>query len=247
MIRVGKCHYQNGKMICPSYNNYTNIVVMLKSSSKYWPLSPYYLLDEQGRIMENIYQFSKVYGYIPNSLQYKSQYDRTIIWNHPAENHFVNGQVTNEYLNWSNKGKRAKDAIRYPVGFKHRHNCLFALAENDDGVIDISNQLNYIDTRKKIYVKEYCRLSKQIDIFKELKTRLDNGENLMIVEIDGPREKSMSYYKQKYGVADDFIQNDSMEVNQKNIQIMLNDPKHPFGHGYCLAMSLLDKDIAWNV
>ena len=27
---------------------------------------------------------------------------------------------------------------------------------------------------------------------------------------------------------------------------MLNDPKHPFGHGYCLAMVLLNKEVEWN-
>lgn len=36
-----------------------------------------------------------------------------------------------------------------------------------------------------------------------------------------------------------------MLITKENISIMLNDTKHPFGHGYCLAMALLDKDIEW--
>ena len=60
----------------------------------------------------------------------------------------------------------------------------------------------------------------------------------MIVEIDGPKSQSIEYYKNKYGVDDTFIQNDTILVNDYNINIMLNDEKHPFGHGYCLAMAL---------
>ena len=79
-----------------------------------------------------------------------------------------------------------------------------------------------------------------------LKNRLINGENLLIIEVDGPHQESLDYYKEKYEVGDDFIQKNTMLANDENINIMLNDTKHPFGHGYCLAMTLLDKDIEWN-
>ena len=35
-------------------------------------------------------------------------------------------------------------------------------------------------------------------------------------------------------------------INQNNMRVMLNDAKHPFGHGYCLAMALLGKVEEWN-
>jgi len=38
---------------------------------------------------------------------------------------------------------------------------------------------------------------------------------------------------------DDFIVNFTIEVNHENMQILINDTKYPFGHGYCLAMELL--------
>jgi hypothetical protein len=52
----------------------------------------------------------------------------------------------------------------------------------------------------------------------------------------------MDYYKNMYKVEDNFIENDTMLVNDRNIDIMLNDDKHAFGHGYCLAMALLNMD-----
>jgi len=98
-----------------------------------------------------------------------------------------------------------------------------------------------ITARKKVYVKEYCRLIRQQPKFKELQEKIKKGENLLIIEVDGPNEQSMQYYKDKYGVEDDFIINSTMLATENNMKIMLNDPKHPFGHGYCLALALLDK------
>jgi hypothetical protein len=118
--------------------------------------------------------------------------------------------------------------------------------DKPDGTIDEDNKLDYVESRKKIYVKEYCRLVKKHPKFKELKKRLEKGENLLITEVDGPHQESLDYYKEKYGVDDNFIQDDTIIVSENNINIMLNDPKHPFGHGYCLAMALLEKDEEWN-
>jgi hypothetical protein len=51
--------------------------------------------------------------------------------------------------------------------------------------------------------------------------------------------ESLDYYVKKYGVAQDFIVGNTMLATRENLQIMLNDPLHPYGHGYCLANSLL--------
>lgn len=49
--------------------------------------------------------------------------------------------------------------------------------------------------------------------------------------MDGPHQESLEYYREEYGVGDDFIEHNSIEVNLENMKLMLNDPKHPFGHG----------------
>jgi hypothetical protein len=214
---------------------------MMKSHSEYYPLSPYFLKDDKGRIMENIWQFSKCYKVVPKSTQRKSRYDNTIIWQHGSEVHLDdNDNITNEYVAWREKGMNNKEPVRYPVTFNHRNKCKFALAENPDGTINVEKKLNYIEARKAIYLPVYCAIARKEKQFYELKERLKKGENLLIIEVDGPHQESLDYYKEKYGVDDKFIEKETMLVNGANINIMLNDDRHAFGHAMCISMALLD-------
>ena len=239
MIRVGRCLYdKKGKRTDPSFDGFTPIIVLMKSHSQWANLGPYDLTDDNGRIFESIYQFAKCYKEVPAITLHYSRYDPTIIWSHPKEKHIDdNGNLTQEYWNWREKGTNSKYAIRYPVGFKNRHKCLYAIKDKND-----LTKLDYIESRKQIYVKLYCELVRKQPKFVELKNRLEAGENLLIIEVDAPHSESLNYYKEEYGVEDDFIENDTMIATDENLMIMLNDPKHPFGHGYCLAMALLDLD-----
>lgn len=242
MIRVGRCTYdKSGKRTDPTYPGFTPILVMMKSHSDWWQLSPYYVKDEKGRYLENIWQFSKVYEKVPKSTQKYSRYNSTVIWDYPEEVHYKDNKLTKGYLKWRKKGMSNKYPVRYPVGFHHRHKCLFAIK-------DVANpiSLNYVDSRKEIYVKEYCKLVKTLDKFKELQARLQAGENLLIIEVDGPHQESASYYQKKYNADKKFIDKSTILINENNIQIMLNDDKHAFGHGYCLGMTLLNKEDEWN-
>lgn len=247
MIRVGRCTYdKTGTMIYPSIDGYENVVVLMKSSP-YYELSPYYLTNSDGIIMENKWQFSKVYPKVPYSKQYYSKYDKTVIWEYKEETHIdnydpekkgENDNIPNEkYYEWRKKGFKNKYAVRYPVGFNNRGDCVYALVDN--------KKLGYIEARKAIYIPEYCKLVKNELKFKLLKNKLRKGQNLLIIEVDGPHYESLFHYMTKYGVGKDFIVNNTMLVNENNIKIMLNDDKHNFGHGYCLAMALLDKDKEW--
>ena len=240
MLRVGRCVYDKGKRIDPSCPRYKKILIMMKSHSKWWPLSPYYLYDEEGQIFENIWQASKVYKTVPKTTQRYSRYNNKIIWQHPEETHVRGGKITRAYKRWRDKLMRCPYAVRYPVGYKHRHKCLYALANKPDGSINTENKLDYIQARKKIYVKEYCRLVRQQPFFMELKKRLKKGEKLLIVEVDGPHQESLDYYMKKYKVNKNFLKGGTMLVTKENLDIMLNDRKHPFGHCYCIAVALLD-------
>ena len=240
-IRVGRCKYERGKRIDPSYPGFEPIVVMTKSS-KYGSLSPYCLKNEKGQIMENIWQFKKVYSSVPQSTQRYSKYDRRVIWDHPAETHATlnsdgSYSLTPEYLNWRNRGMNSSDPIRYPVGYHHRHRCLFAL-KSDDGIID-PTPLDYIESRKQIYLPVYVHLVQSQPQFKFLLDKIKNGVNILIIEVDGPHQESLDYYKDKYIIEDDFIERDTMLCTRDNINVMLNDSKHPFGHGYCLGLALM--------
>lgn len=253
-IRVGRRIYdRNGGYKDPSFPGFTPILVLTKSTA-YGSLGPYELYNENGVNMENFWQFQKCYERVPAARETKSRYDRTVIWEHPAEEHVRVETIQKEdgtvdkiyhilpaYLKWREKGMKSKHAIRYPVGFNFRHTCLFSFAEENGKII--REPLNYIEARKKIYVREYSRLVQEKPQFKELKTRLEKGENLLTIEIDGPHQESLDYYKEKYGVGNDFIQQDTMLCTEKNLSIMLNDDKHSYGHGYVLAGVLLNLNV----
>ncbi|CAN5868047.1 hypothetical protein BH23THE1_BH23THE1_26340 [soil metagenome] len=231
-IRVGRITGYGSNKVKPSYTGFTVIEVMTKSSP-YGDLGPYVLKNDKGELMENIWQFSKVYPSVPYSKQKYSQYDPTIIWEHPAEVHIDNqtNQPNDKYWNWRKKGMECKYAVRYPVGYSHRHQVLYTLT-------DSGQKLNYIEARKTIYLPVYVDLVSKSQRFQSLKQRHQNGENLLIIEIDGPHQESLPYYKNKYNVDDSFIQGSTMLATQDNLNVMLNDDKHPFGHGYCLAIAL---------
>tara|TARA_R110002072_G_scaffold45565_6_gene126961 strand:+ start:16187 stop:16951 length:765 start_codon:yes stop_codon:yes gene_type:complete len=227
-------------------DGYTNIVCLTKST-KYGSLSPYELKDEYGRCIENLWQFGKCYDKVPSAREIFSRFDQRVIWEWPAQTHVAygpNGEaiLTREYFEWRKAGCNAKDAIRYPVGRKNMSKCLFALAENPDGTVN-PKTLDYVESRKAIYLPLYTRLVQGKPQFEDLKRRLINGENLLIIEIDGPHAESIPYYQEKYGAPANWIQQDSILCNKENMTIMLNDHLHPFGHGYCLALALQGIDL----
>lgn len=174
---------------------------------------------------------------MPASKQRYSRWDKTVIWDHPAEVHIDpdTGCLTPEYRHWREKGMTCPYPIRYPVGFHHRHKCSYAVKDLDNPIA-----LDYIQSRKEIYLPVYAEMVRKRPQYKELLSMLKSGTNLLIVEVDGPHEESLPYYKKHYGVSDDFIDKGSMLCTEENLEIMLNDKRHNFGHGYCLARCLLE-------
>lgn len=66
-IRVGTRKYFGGKFTDPDLEGYTPIVSLTKTSP-YGSLSPYLLKTSSGILLENYYQFSKVYEKVPKSV-----------------------------------------------------------------------------------------------------------------------------------------------------------------------------------
>lgn len=177
----------------------------------------------------------------------KSKYDRTVIWKWPREEHVKkiehqNGsyyQIQPAYLIWRKALMLNPEPVRYPVGKDNMKNCLFALKQNTDGSLN-PQMLNYIDARKEIYLKEFVKILKIHPEFLKLKERLHRGENLLIVEVDCCQARSLNYYKEKYGVGDDFIENETMLATEYNLNLLLNDSKERWGHGMVIAGALQD-------
>lgn len=265
-IRVGTCRFEGSKRIDPTFPGFTKIVC-LTASSPYGMLSPYCLtvrvkfnkdlfppssVEHQGKdeehdcLMENVYQFSKVYPQVPAARELKSRFDRTVIWEWPTQVHLAYSNnaphertvITQNYFQWRKAGMMAKEPIRYPPGKKNMNTCSFSLMQTDDGRV-LPTTLDYVEARKMIYLPAYVTAVKAHPAFRKLQERLARGENLLIIEVDGPQARSLPHYKAKYGVGDDFIENDTILISRRYLEIMLNDPVERFGHGYCLAGALL--------
>ncbi len=129
MIRIGRCKYdKTGKRIDPTYPGFTPIIVLMKSHSKYGVMGPYLLVNKTGQIMENIWQFSKIYQEVPAITQHYSRYNNLVIWQHQKEKHLSeDGILLPAYWKWRTKGMNNKYPVRYPVGFYHRKKCLFCI------------------------------------------------------------------------------------------------------------------------
>ena len=262
MIRVGTCRYENSKRIDPEYPNFTPIVVLMSGHSKWGVLGPYNLKDQNNRSVENLWQFSKIYPKIKETTEYYSRWDRTMIWKQEKERHCrkltdteerdsrldktdcfsVEGStyvLSEKYKRWRKKGKNNKYAVRYPNSYRGRHDTLTSLVKDYQRPKRKWSSLNYIQARKNIYCPLYCSLVIKNPLFFELKSRLETGENILIIEVDGPKDKE--YYFQRYG-REDLIEQDTMLVNRENIRIMLNDERYSFGHGYSLACALLGNE-----
>lgn len=248
-IRVGRIAYIKGRQgPLPQYPDHSPIVC-LTASSPYGSLSPYELRDDQGRCIENLWQFAKVYPAVPEIRRVRGRRDQTVVFQHPAETHVTKDlEILPAYWAWRAKGMSAPDPIRYPVTYDVdlRASCLGALWRDDEGDpqtpwnAKVTEALDYISARKRIYVPLYEKYVTAQPQFRELVKRVRDGENLLILEVDGPHQESMQYYKERYGCTDDFIKNDSVAATHENLHLLLNDPLHPYGHGYCLAKAMLN-------
>lgn len=244
-VRVGTIKYENGKKIYPKYKDFIRIEVMTPSTP-YGSLGPY-SLSKGDMLMENIWQCSKIFKSVPDIIVPYSRFDRTTVWKWNAEDHLNDdNEILPNYWIWRNTLAHNKYAVRHPVGLRNKRTCVTCIYNEEDTFTTELNDfecLGYIEARKRLYLPEYTSLVKREHLYKKLEKYIKDGKNLLILEVDGPIQESLQYYKEEYGVNDDFIVDGTIEANEKNMKIMINDRKHIFGHGYCLATALLDLDI----
>jgi len=232
-IRVGRRIYKGRNYIDTEVPGYEPINVLAKGS-EYWELSPYFLKSKDGVIMENEYQFSKVYRVSPANDDINNSYTGKVTYSQKEEIHVdEKGFLTPEYFAWRERGFKHPEWVRYPPGRKNMHLCIGAYLPGEPKLLD------YVEARIKIYAKLYIEQVQEHPKYQELVNKLKAGKKLLIREVDGPIETDLQYYKDKYGVGDDFIEKNSMIANPKNIAIMLYDSKNKWGHCYALAWALL--------
>lgn len=263
-VRVGRIV----RDVKPTFPGFMNIVCLTPSTT-WGELGPYVLKDENGHIMENIYQSKKCYIETPEVKQTYSRWDKNVIWQRKREVHIVSKSdlpvdfdnlgyvelatpikgikgvafLTPEYFKWREDLRRCPYPVRYPVGMAHRKHCVGSISDQqlEDYKLNKNpiHMLSYIEGRKQIYVPIYQALVLKAPKFQKL-LELSKKHNLLIIEVDGPHQESLSYYVDKYKVDKDFIVDNTIEITEKNLDIMLNDTLHPYGHGYALAELLIN-------
>jgi hypothetical protein len=80
MIRVGKYDFDGKKM--PSIDGFENLLIHVRDT-----LSPYVLKSEDGCIMENIWQFSKIFEIVTEQKQTIHRWTREKGWHYKRERH----------------------------------------------------------------------------------------------------------------------------------------------------------------
>lgn len=140
--------------------------------------------------VENAWQFSKVY----------------------SEHLHPDGTINfAEYIRWRNNGWRNRYAHRYPMGKGQKP--AFALWKKPNGDYE---QLDYIESRKKIYAPIYAQGVLKSTAWKKLKDLYESGDDFVLIDFDGY----------------DYV------AEGKTLIEVINDPTRKMGHAFVLAMLL---------
>jgi len=92
-------------------------------------------------------------------------------------------------------------------------------------IFDNNNEkLDYVPSRKLVYVPEYYDLIKNKERLAYWQKQLKEGKNLIVYDFDGPRT-----------IAGEVI---CLEVTRELLIEKINDTQFPFGHGYIVAGSI---------
>jgi len=239
------------KEVCPNGFEKINVLSWKPKETKFYELSPYHLKTDgkgeidmpAGIIFENAWQSSKVYETVydievypsffqknkPEYLQWKyvcsNGTGRETHWNH------LNDSITPEYYGWRNSIWNCPHPIRYP---NRRQNSKYTKF----GMVKLKNQneirFGYIEGRKNFYFSEYIRLIHSIESYYNILNMLKEGKNILILEIDVPSPNKKGYYGK---MCDSF---GYYRATKETLLQLLDDPSEAFGHGLCLAFSLLN-------
>ena len=240
MIKTKKINSISYRQEQPNTNDtiYVNVLTWHgpghPNGSNYHVFSPYFLKTDGceqnhnvgGVLFENFWQGSKVWRRVydidvwahPN-LRGKKEH---LWWSYKcgngqgSEEHIDKADnIQPEYYAWREKIFNCPKPIRYPNERKRVGETVFSLLIDRDGK---ERRLGYIEARKVIYFEEYCRLIEQLPEFEQLLKLLNEKKNLIICEVDVP---------------------DNEIITLEKIKTLIDCPSIKFGHGLCLAYSLL--------
>lgn len=220
--QVAVARYFYGKPL-PIMENFENIELFSSAKGFGSSLSPFSLKNADGCIVENVWQFSKLYP--------KVTAQNSKSWKHPTENHAdVSGNPTKAYWMWREKGMKNFAAVRYPNGKDGRASCICSIMIKNGGF----EKLSYIEARKRIYCTEIAQAAQEMESFQRIQSLINQGVNVQLIEYDGP-DPSWNFAPYNEVTKE----HPGLIISKEKIQLLLNDSRKPFGHGYVIAALLL--------
>ena len=168
--------------------------------------------DEGALLFENYWQYGKIFrdlGHLDRNNKFTKQWIafRKKGYSEKKGHRHPKGTKTNEVLYKYTKGNKEYNKYKYYIASTSYY---------------FGEYMDYITSRKKVYCPVYEQLIKQTMFYQELKKEVcENGMNVMILDLDGPK-----------GNSDD---EKCLKVTQKMLQEKINDARYPFGHGYVFA------------
>ena len=201
-----------------------NVLTWHSKESRYADLCPY-ALKRDGVIFENFWQSTKVFEKVYPITVKPNHMSKIIWWKYEREEvHLINESIQPEYYSWAKSIQKCPNPIRYPNGKQRTKLTKFCLFNNE--------RLNYIDSRIRIYAKEYINLIRQMPSYWELVEKLRRGVNLCITEVDVPDTTKPYPFNQ--------VNEEGLFFpNEVNLLEMIHSPISQFGHGLCLCIALI--------
>lgn len=226
--------HDNNFLEIPIWSRGNENIIACKSLSPF-TLGPIQYKNYYAKNLENFWQFLKVY---PKVVKQSSK-----DWSWPSEIHAVasgnyggslNGEgkvlqnqiiinnlvwtILPAYFNWQQAGFNNSNPVRRPnSSVKVGGLPLCHLFEGE--------VLDYISARKKIYLPFYQFLVRQKPAYQQLLNLVRSGKNIMLVEPDGPNVRTYP---------------EGRVMNFELLEQLINDPSQIYGHGYALALTLLE-------
>jgi hypothetical protein len=100
-----------------------------------------------------------------------------------------------------------------------------------------TGEMQYVESRKRVYVPFYHAYMQDCESLKLLKQHVDNGGNVVVYDFDGPRLlEGETDFNGDVALPDSDLA--CMEVTPALLRDRINNTKSPFGHGYVVAASL---------
>jgi hypothetical protein len=219
-LRIGSAHKPRTSDKDAKYPNFKNINVTSVVKSPFSPLKgdTYPVTTSDGLIyqnFENWWQSCKIF---------------------PDLDHIKDDKLTDKFFKWREEWCEEKEGYRImkvnpktkDKSVKSTSKSIRQLGYNPIGAYHDDQIYEYIDSRD-YYLREYIKVIKNKQYFQSLLQRIINKENIMILDLDGP---SLDKYPE------------GREVSWTILEEAMNNPNHPFGHGYviCALLLLLSSD-----